>query len=440
MSLKSSKQIDTNTYEIEVSISAADFAAAVQKVFLKQRNRINVPGFRKGKAPKHMIETLYGKGVFYDDALEMLYPETVEAAIKEAQLEAVDTPHEVKVNEIGENGVEMTMQITVKPNITVRQYKGLEAEKREPSVTAEEVDAEINRLRERNAVITDIEDRPAQMGDTVAIDYDGSVDGVPFEGGKGTHDLELGSNSFIPGFETQVAGHSIDEPFEVNVTFPEEYHAEELAGKAAVFKCLIHSIREKTLPELDDEFAKDVSEDADTLDELKKTIESDLLKEKEKRADTDFEQALLVKLADEVEGEIPECMFEQKAEENKDNFKRRIGQQGIDLDMYLMYMGVDQTKFDSDMYEQAIQQVKVRLALEKIAEAEGIEVTDEDVQAEYDKLAGMYGVSVDAVKGFFAESGVRNDLECEKAIAVIKDNAVILPPAEAEQADEADAE
>ncbi len=440
MSLKECKKIDTNTYEIEVSISAEDFADAIQKVYLKKKNRINVPGFRKGKAPKHMIETMYGKGVFYDDALEMLYPETVDAAIKEAELEAVDTPHEVKVNEIGENGVEMTMQITVKPEITVRNYKGLEAEKREAAVTAEEVDAEINRLRERNAVITDIEDRSAQMGDTVAIDYDGSVDGVPFEGGKGSHDLELGSNSFIPGFEAQVVGHSIDEPFDVNVTFPEEYHAEELSGKAAVFHCLIHSIREKTLPELDDEFAKDVSEDADTLDELKSTIEADLLKEKEKRADADFEQALLVKLADEVEGEIPECMFEQKAEENKENFTRRIGQQGIDLDMYLMYMGVDKEKFDSDMYDQAIQQVKVRLALEKIAEAEGIAVTDEDVAAEYEKLAGIYGVSVDAVKGFFSEAGVRNDLECEKAIAVIKDSAVILPPAKAEEADAADAE
>lgn len=436
MSLKSCKKLDTNTYEIEVSISGEDFAAAINKVYIKQKNRITVPGFRKGKAPKHMIETMYGKGVFYDDALEMLYPETVDAAIKEAELEAVDTPHEVKINEIGENGVEMTMQITVKPDVTVKQYKGLEAEKREVSVSAEEVDAEINRLRERNAVITDIDDRPAQMGDTVAIDYDGSVDGVPFEGGKGSHDLELGSNSFIPGFEEQVAGHSIDETFDVNVTFPEEYHATELAGKAAVFQCVIHGIKEKTLPELDDEFAKDVSEDADTLDELKKSIEADLLKDKQGRADADFEQALLVSLADQVEGEIPDCMFEQKAEENKENFSRRIGQQGIDLDMYLMYMGIEKERFESDMYEQAIQQVKVRLALEKIAQSEGIEVSDEDVQAEYDKLAGMYGVSVDAVKGFFAESSIRNDIECEKAINVIKENAVVKAPSE----DEAQAE
>ncbi|MBR5619823.1 MAG: trigger factor, partial [Clostridia bacterium] len=268
MSLKSSKKIETNTYELEVSISAEDFAAAVMRVYNKKKNSILVPGFRKGKAPKHVIETMYGKGVFYDDALESIYPQTVDAAIKEAGIEAVDNPHDVEIKEIGDNGVEMTMKITVKPQIEVKQYKGLEAAKRTVSVSEEEVNAQIERMRERGATITEITDRPAKLGDIAAIDYDGSVDGVPFEGGKGSHDLELGSGSFIPGFEDQVVGHSIGDEFDVNVTFPEEYHAEELSGKPAVFRCVLNGLKEKTLPELDDEFAKDVSEDADTIDDL----------------------------------------------------------------------------------------------------------------------------------------------------------------------------
>lgn len=438
MSLKSSKKIETNTYELEVSISAEDFTSAVMRVYNKKKSTILVPGFRKGKAPKHVIETMYGKGVFYDDALESLFPQTVDAAIKEAGIEAVDNPHDVEIKEIGDNGVEMTMKITVKPQIEVKQYKGLEAAKRTVSVTEEEVNAQIERMRERGATITDITDRPAQLGDIAAIDYDGSVDGVPFEGGKGSHDLELGSGSFIPGFEDQVVGHSIGEEFDVNVTFPEEYHAEELSGKDAVFHCKLNGLKEKTLPELDDEFAKDVSEDADTFEDLKKNVEADLLKEKQGHADADFEQALLVSLADQVEGEIPECMFERKAEENKENFSRRIGQQGIQLEMYLMYMGIEKSQFESDMYEQAVQQVKVRLALEKIAELEKIEVSDEDVDAEYGKLAEMYGVSAEAVKGFFAIDSIRSDILCEKAINVVKDSAVITEPSDDEEkADEA---
>ncbi len=437
MSLKASKKIETNTYELEVSISAEDFTSAVMRVYNKKKSSILVPGFRKGKAPKHVIETMYGKGVFYDDALESLFPQTVDAAIKEAGIEAVDNPHDVEIKEIGDNGVEMTMKITVKPQIEVKQYKGLEAAKRTVSVTEEEVNAQIERMRERGATITDITDRAAQLGDIAAIDYDGSVDGVPFEGGKGSHDLELGSGSFIPGFEDQVVGHSIGEEFDVNVTFPEEYHAEELSGKDAVFHCKLNGLKEKTLPELDDEFAKDVSEDADTFEDLKKNVEADILKEKQGHADADFEQALLVALADQVEGEIPECMFEKKAEENKENFSRRIGQQGIQLEMYLMYMGIEKSQFESDMYEQAVQQVKVRLALEKIAELEKIEVSDEDVEAEYAKLAEMYGVSADAVKGFFAADSIRSDILCEKAINVVKDAAVITEPADDEKADEA---
>ena len=440
MSLKSSNKIETNTYELEVTISGEDFSAAVMRVYNKKKNSILVPGFRKGKAPKHMIETMYGKGVFYDDALESIFPQTVNEAIKEAGIEAVDNPYDVDIKQIGDDGVDMTMKITVKPEIEVKQYKGLEAPKRTVSVAEEEVNEQIERMRERNATITEITDRPAKLGDIAAIDYDGSVDAVPFDGGKGSHDLELGSGSFIPGFEEQVVGHSIGEEFDVNVTFPEEYHAEELSGKEALFRCKLNGLKEKALPELDDEFAKDVSEDAETLDDLKKNIEADLLKDKQGHADADFEQALLVSLADQVEGEIPECMFEKKAEENKENFSRRIGQQGIKLDMYLMYMGIEQSQFESDMYEQAVQQVKVRLALEKIAALENLEVSDEDLEAEYAKLAEMYGVSADAVKGFFDADSIRSDILCEKAINVVKDAAVITEPAEETKDDETEAE
>lgn len=434
MSLKSSNKIETNTYELEVTVGAAEFSAAVLSVYKKKKNKILVPGFRKGKAPKHVIETIYGKGVFFDEALESIFSKVVNDAIKEAGIEAVDNPHDVEIKEISEeSGVVMTMKITTKPEIELKQYKGLEAAKRTVSVTEEEVNAQIERMRERGATITEITDRPAQLGDIAAIDYDGSVDGVPFEGGKGSHDLELGSGSFIPGFEEQVVGHNIGEEFDVNVTFPEEYHAEELSGKDAVFHCKLNGLKEKTLPELDDEFAKDVSEDADTLDDLKKNIEADALKEKQNHADADFEQALLVKLAEQVEGEIPECMFEKKAEENKENFSRRIGQQGIQLDMYLMYMGIEKSQFESDMYEQAVQQVKVRLALEKIAALENIEVSDEDLEAEYAKLAEMYGVSAEAVKGFFAADAIRSDILCEKAINVVKNAAIVT-----EAADETD--
>lgn len=439
MSLKSSTKIETNTYELEVSISAEAFNAAVMSVYNKQKGKITVPGFRKGKAPKHVIETMYGKGVFYDDALDICYPEAVDAAIKEAGIDAVDIPRDVEIKEIGDNGVELKMKVTVKPEITVKSYKGLEACKHEVFVSAEEVDAEIEQLRERNATISEITDREAKMGDTASIDYDGSVDGVPFDGGKGSHDLVLGSGSFIPGFEEQVAGHKIGEEFDVNVTFPEEYHAEELSGKAAVFKCKLNGIKEKVLPELDDEFAKDVSEDADTLDDLKKSIEADMLKHKQEHADADFEQELLVGLAEQVEGEIPECMFAQKTEENVENFSRRIGQQGIDLDMYLMYMGISKEQFQGDMRAQAEQQVKVRLALEKIAEAEAIEVTEEDVEAEYTKLSEMYGVSVEAAKGFFGADSLKNDILCERAINVIKDNAVICEHHHEEEAESEEA-
>lgn len=426
MSLKSANKIDTNTYELELTISAEDFNDAVREVFNKNKSRYNVPGWRKGKAPMHMVEIAYGEGVFYDEAIEMLYPELVDDAIKAAELDPVDSPYDVEIKEIGKStGVEMTAKVTVKPEISVTSYKGIEACKHSAEVSDEEVESEIERLRNRNATIQTVEGRPSKEGDIAVIDFEGFIDEVAFEGGAGKdHELVLGSGSFISGFEEQVIGRGTGEEFEVNVTFPEEY-TEELKGKPAVFKVKLNEIKEKNLPESDDEFAKDVSEDCDTLDELKKSIREEKLKEKKARQDSDFENELLLKLAANVEGEIPQCMFEQKAAENKENFARRLSQQGIDVNTYFSYIGIGHEQYDSDMMSQAVQQVKARLALEKIAEQEGVEVTAEDLDAEYAKLAEKYNVALESVKGFFAEDNLKNDIMCEKAIKIVADNAVI---------------
>jgi trigger factor len=426
MSLKSANKTEVNTYELEVTVSAEEFNEAVRKVYNKNKSRYNVPGWRKGKAPMHLVELTYGEGVFYDEAIEMLYPALVDDAVKASGIKPVDTPYDVDIKEIGKDkGVELTMKITVRPEITVSSYKGLEACRHEAEVEDAEVDAEIERLRNRNSTIKTVEDRPAKEGDTAVIDFEGFVDGEAFEGGKGEkHELILGSGHFIPGFEDQIIGHSTGDEFDVNVTFPEEY-TKELAGKAAVFKVKINELKEKILPELDDEFAKDVSDVAETVEDLKKSIKDEKLKAKQDEAYAHFENELLMKLAENVEGEIPECMYKQKADENKESFARRIIRQGIDVNTYLSYLGIDSKQYDEDMHSQAVQQVKVRLALEKIAELEGIEVSAEDLEAEYAKLAENYKVAVDSVKGFFAEDDIKADIMCEKAIKVVVDNAVI---------------
>jgi trigger factor len=308
--LKSTNKTGTNAYELEVSISAEVFEDAIVKAYNKQKKNISVPGFRKGKATRHMIESLYGKGVFYEDALETVYPDAVESALKESELKVVD--YNVEVKEMGQNGVELLVKVTVKPeDIEVGEYKGLEAVKAESVVTDEEVDAEINRLLDRNSRIITVEDRAAQNGDIAVIDFEGFVDGKAFEGGKGeNHSLTLGSGQFIPGFEDQIIGHNVNDEFEVNVTFPEDY-APELAAKEAVFKVKIHEIKFKELPELDDDFAKDVGEDYETVDDLKNGIKQDMLRHKEEHAQTDFEEELLKKIADNLKAEIPQVMIEK---------------------------------------------------------------------------------------------------------------------------------
>lgn len=429
MSLVSANKTETNTYSVELSISAEDFKAAVQKAYMNQRKSITIPGFRKGKAPLMMIEKLYGKEVFYEDALEIVFPEAVQSAYDEAGIEPVDQPRDVDIKKMStDEGVELSFNVTVKPEITVKAYKGLTAEKSDSKVTAEEVDHEIEHMLERGARIVDVDDRAVQDGDITVIDFEGFVDGVAFEGGKAEkYNLTIGSGSFIPGFEEQIIGHSIGDEFDVNVTFPEEY-APELASKDAVFKIKLHEIKVKELPELDDEFAKDMGE-YETVDELKKGVEEDILKRKQDSAQHAFEDAVIDTLIENVEGEIPECMFDAKAEENTNSFAQRIGQQGIDVDTYLMYMGMDKEAFTAQMKERAVADVKLDLAIEKIIELESIKASDEAVEAEYTKMSEMYGMDVEKIKSLVPAETVSAELAKQDAIKLVIDNAKVKKPA-----------
>lgn len=429
MSLVSANKTETNTYAVEIAIAAEDFKAAIQQAYLKQRKSIQIPGFRKGKAPLQMIEKLYGKEVFYEDALDIVFPEAVQAAYEEAGITPVDQPRDFDVKTMSkEEGVVMSFNVTVKPEITVKAYKGLTAEKTEAKVTKEEIDHEIEHMLERGARMIDVDDRAVQNGDITVIDFEGFVDGVAFDGGKAEkYSLTIGSGSFIPGFEEQIIGHSIGEEFDVNVTFPAEY-APELASKDAVFKIKLHEIKVKELPELDDEFAKDMGE-YETVDELKKGIEEDMLKRKQESAQHAFEDAVIDVLCQNVEGEIPECMYENKTKENIDSFAQRIGQQGIDLDTYLMYMGMDKAAFEGQMRERAVADVKIDLAVEKIIELEGIKASDEAVAEEYGKMAEMYQIDLEKLKGIIPEATVAAEIAKQEAIKVVIDSAKAKKPA-----------
>lgn len=442
MSLKSSSNVETNVYALEISISAEDFEAAQVKAFNKQKNKIQLPGFRKGKVTRKMAETFYGKGWLYEDALDLIYGDAVESAIKEAGLEVVGTK-QADVTEIGENGVELKVEVFVKPEITVSEYKELKATKKKVEATEEEIDEKINELVERNARLVSVEDRAAQDGDITVIDFEGFVDGVAFQGGKGeNYELTLGSGQFIPGFEAQVAGHSIGEEFDVNVTFPTEY-TPELAGKDAVFKVKLHEIKVKELPEVDDEFAQDAA-DADTVAELRKNIENEIKEHKEEENDREIESQLLEKLSENVEGEIPECMIDTEIDNQLRDIDYRLQMQGMSFETYLKYSGMTIEQYRENAKPNAEKNVKVRLALEYIAKTEALEVSDEDLEAEYDKFAERYQMEKDKIKELVPAEGLRGDLLNEKAIKFVKDNAKITtarkPRAKKDDADKADAE
>lgn len=435
MGLKSSKKIETNKYELEISVDKDKFEDAVSKVFKREQKRISVPGFRKGKAPRTIIEKYYGEGVFYEDAINMLYPSEYEAAVKEAGIEPVDRAS-VEVLSVGKDGLEFKATVTVKPEVELGEYKGIKAVKKIYKVTDDEVEHELSHVQERNARILSVEDRAAQNGDIVVIDYEGFVDNVPFEGGKAEkQNLELGSKTFIPGFEDQIVGHNIGDEFDVNVTFPEEYHAKELAGKAAVFKVKLHEIKTRELPALDDEFAKDVSE-FDTLDEYKADIKKHIQEAKDRRAANDVEDAIIDQIIAGMKAEIPEVMFENSIDNMVNDFAYRLQMQGLNLDTYLQYTGMDMDSFRKTFREQAERQVKIRLALEKIAELEKLEASAEDLENEYKKIADQYKIDVEKVKSAIKEEDVKKDILMNKAIDFVRDNAVITEEEAKEESEE----
>ena len=421
--LKSANKTETNIYTLEIAVSAEDFKAAVLKAYNKQKNKIQLPGFRKGKAPLAMIEKFYGKEVFYEDALDIVYPSAVSAAIEEAGIDPVAAPHDVEVTKMDETGVELTLKITVMPEITIDGYKGIEADKGDASVTADDVKKELASMQERNSRTVTVEDaRKAKKNDIAVIDFEGFVDGVAFDGGKGENfELTLGSGQFIPGFEDQVIGKKAGEEFDVNVTFPTEYAA-ELAGKDATFKVKIHELKVKELPALDDEFAKDVSE-YDTLAELKKSIKADLVKTKTEQINREFESAVLEKVVELVEGEIPEVMYDNKLEDDVKEYEQRLAQQGIGLDMYLQYMGMDKDAFKESMRANAVKQVKLQLAIDKIAELEKIEASDEDADAKIQEMADMYQMEAEKIKQFIRIEDVKKDVVGQKTVDFLVANA-----------------
>jgi len=425
MSLKSTTIKETNRVELEIEVGAEAFEAAVSKAYKKNIKKMTVPGFRKGKAPRHLVEKMYGEGVFYEDAMNDLYPTALDEAISESGYEYVEDKIDLDVVSVGKEGLVFKAVITVKPEVTLGTYKGLSAVKAVKEVTDEDVAAELVKLQERNSRMVSVEDRAAQNGDTVVFDFEGFVDEVAFDGGKAEkYSLVLGSGQFIPGFEDQIVGKSIDEEFDVNVTFPEDYQAEELAAKAAVFKCKLHEIKVKELPELNDDFAKDCSE-FDTLEELKNDNRDRLQKANEKAAEDAFEASLLDQLADGMTVEIPAAMITNRVKDHVRDFAYRLQSQGLDLDTYMKYTGMDMETFEEGFREQAERQVRVRLALEAVVKAEEITVSDEDLNAEYQKYADMYKMEIDQVKTFVPAADLSRDLAVEKALKLIKDSAVI---------------
>ncbi len=422
MTLVKCEKAEKSTYRLEFSIEKAVFDAACEKVYRKQVKKINVPGFRAGKAPRAIIEKMYGKGVFYEDAINDLIPDNYAAALKESGIEAVGQP-EMDIVSLDDNGLVLCAIVPVKPECEIAGYKGLEVAKKVEAVSDEEVEHEIQTIRERNSRETEVEDNtPAEMGDVAKLDYEGFCDGVAFVGGKGeNYSLKLGSGNFIPGFEEQVAGHVIGEEFDVNVTFPTEYHAEDLAGKAAVFKCKINGITKVELPELDDDFAKDVSE-FDTLDEYKADLKAKIEKRHENAAEAEFEEKIIEALVEKLEAEIPEAMFESETENFVRDYDNRLRQSGLDLQTYFQYTGLTLETLREQMRPQAEKQVKARLALEAVAKAEAIEVTEEELTAEYTLIADTYKIDADKVREFVDEAMVKADVSVRKAMQVVKEN------------------
>ncbi len=422
MSLDSTKNVETNVYEITVSATPEQFEVALQKAYNKKKKNITVPGFRKGKATRKMIESVYGENVFFEDALDIIYPEVVGNAISELEKPAVAAPYDVDITKIGKDGVEMTMKVVCKPDVELCEYKGITAKKKAVRVTEKEINEAISALQERNARMIAAEGKTAANGDTCEIDFEGFVDGVAFDGGKAeNYDLVLGSGQFIPGFEEQIIGHKSGDEFDVNVTFPEEYGSADLAGKDAVFKCRLHEVKIKELPEIDDEFVKDVSE-FDTLDELKADEKKKIREKKQAEAENAFENAVIDKLIAGLKAEIPQQMIDARIDELIRQFDNQLQMQGMNLELYLKYTKGDTQSLREQFKDQAERQVKVRLCLEKIVELENIEVSEEEIDKEMQSYADAYGIEVDAVKKSIQADDIKSDIAVQKAMDFVKEN------------------
>ena len=426
MSLQVEK-LEKNMAKLTIEVSAEDLDKAMEKAYQKQKSRISLPGFRKGKAPRKMIESMYGKGVFMEDAVNSLVPQEYTKALGECDLEIVSQP-EINVTQM-EPGKALifTADVAVKPEVTLGDYKGVEVPKSEIAVTDEEVDAEVKKEQDKNARTVAVEDRAAANGDITTIDFEGFVDGVAFEGGKGTdYALTLGSGTFIPGFEDQLVGANTGDHVEVKVTFPEEYQAKELAGKEAVFQCDVKKIETKEVPELDDEFAKDVSE-FDTLAEYKEDVKKKLTEKKEKEARTAKENAAVDKAIENAQMDIPELMTKTECRQMMDDFSRRMQQQGLSMEQYFQFTGQSMDKMMEDMKPQALKRIQTRLVLEKVAEAENIQPSEEEITEEIQKMADAYKMEADKIREAIGESGLeqmKKDMAVQKAVTVIADAAV----------------
>lgn len=422
MKLISCEKLEKSMVELQFSIDAETFKNAVAAAFKRESKKYAVPGFRKGKAPRAMIEKMYGSDIFHYDAINDLFPEAYEAAVKEAGIDVVGRPEPEVVSMSETEGATLKVKVAVKPEVTLGDYAGLNVTKKVKNVDESLVDAEIKRMQDRNGRLLTREGA-AENGDTVDIDFEGFVDGVAFEGGKAEHySLVLGSGSFIPGFEDQVIGHSAGEEFDVNVKFPEQYQAEELAGKDATFKIKLHEVKYKELPELDDDFAKDVSE-YDTLDELKNSIRKNIEENNNKQADAQVENDLIEQVVNGMTVEVPEAMYEARVEELVQDFQYRIAQQGLKLEQYLQYMGMEMNAFKAQFREQAEKQVKMRLAMEAIVAKEAIQATDEEFENEIKRIADAYKMEVEKVRSVVDEAAVKADLAVNKAIDFVKEKA-----------------
>ena len=422
MKLIKNEQLDKNQVKLTIEVDSEAFEAAMTKSFKKNVKYINIPGFRKGKAPRHLVEKYYGEAVFYEDAVNFVCPDAYEFAVKEADIDPVEQPT-IDIEEIGEGkNLVLTATVTVKPEVTLGDYKGVKVEKTVYETKDEDVEREIKNAQEQNARMIPVEDRAVKMGDSTVIDFEGFVDGVAFEGGKGTdYTLVIGSGSFIPGFEDALVGAQIGVETDVNVTFPEEYHSEDLKGKPATFKVTVKEIKEKELPELDDDFAKDVSE-FETFEEYKNSIKEKMDKANADRTKAEYENSVLEQVCANATVEIPDCMIENRLNDMLRDFDYRLQSQGMKLDQYMQMTGTTVDSFKEQFKDQASEQVKMNLTLEAIAKAENIQVTEEDVEAEHAKMAEMYGMEIDKLKKLVGENETENikaDLKMRKAVELV---------------------